>query len=58
MKYNYYRCEKCKAIVTVRQIKKSGQCAKCGGRRTNVAYFLGFNAPRPWEWLLIWLGWR
>ena len=58
MRYNYYRCEKCGAIVTIRQIKETGQCSKCGQRRVTTARFMGFNAPKPWEWLLIWLGVR
>lgn len=53
MKYDYYRCENCKSLVTVRQIKTKGKCAKCGKARVNPAYFYGYNMPYPWEWILI-----
>ena len=58
MKYNYYRCENCKALVTVSQIKEKGKCSKCGKGRITPAYFCGYNIPKPWEWPLIWMGIR
>ena len=58
MSFAYFRCENCKAIVTRRQIKEKGRCPKCGKGRVNLAYFMGYNMPRPWEWLLIWLRMR
>jgi len=58
MKYDYYRCQNCKAIVTLKQIKKKGHCGKCGKGRISPAYLLGFNMPYPWEFILIWLNLR
>lgn len=58
MKYKYYRCDNCHAIVSIKKMKKKGKCSKCGKGRVTPAYFMGFNMPRPWEFTLIWLGVR
>ena len=30
MRYDYFRCENCKALITRRLIKEKGKCPKCG----------------------------
>lgn len=58
MKYKYYRCVNCGALVTTKKIKDVGKCSKCGKIRVSPAYCFGYNMPRFHEWPLILLGLR
>jgi hypothetical protein len=37
--------------VTAKRIEVEGHCSVCGGHKVKLAYWHGYNMPKPIEWI-------